>query len=68
MSVASYSILKIAYNYFYHSVFFSFLMFSYKCMSMQMRSFVYSSLGQRAISQLLVGTMLGSPGYMAAEI
>ena len=26
-------------------------------MSMQMRSFVYSSLGQRAISQLLFGTM-----------
>ena len=33
-----------------------------------MRSFVYSSLGQRAISQLLFGTMFGSPGYMAAEI
>ena len=32
-----------------------------------MRSFVYSSLGQRAISQLLFGTMFGSPGYMAAE-
>ena len=29
-----------------------------------MRSFVYSSLGQGAISQLL----FGSPGYMAAEI
>ena len=27
-----------------------------------MRSFVYSSLGQRAISQLLFGTMFGSPG------
>ena len=37
-------------------------------MSMQMRSFVYSSSGQRAISQLLFGTMFGSPGYMAAEI
>ena len=33
-----------------------------------MRSFVYSSLGQRAISQLLFGTMFGSLGYMAAEI
>ena len=32
-----------------------------------MRSFVYSSFGQRAISQLLFGTMVGSPGYMAAE-
>ena len=37
-------------------------MFSYTFMSMQMRSFVYSSLGQRAISQLLFGTMFGSPG------
>ena len=27
-----------------------------------MRSFVYSSLGQRAISQLLFCTMFGSPG------
>ena len=27
-----------------------------------MRSFVYSSLGQRAISQLLFGTMFISPG------
>ena len=43
-------------------------MFSYTFMSMQMRLFVYSSLGQRAISQLLFGTMIGSPGYMAAEI
>ena len=33
-----------------------------------MRSFVYSSLIQRAISQLLFGTMFGSSGYMAAEI
>ena len=33
-----------------------------------MRSFVYSSLGQPAIPQLLFGTMSGSPGYMAAEI
>ena len=32
-------------------------------MSMQMRS-----LGQRAIIQLLFGTMFGSPEYMAAEI
>ena len=43
-------------------------MFSYIFMSMQMRPFVYLSLGQRALSQLLVGTMFGSPGYMAAEI
>ena len=33
-----------------------------------MRSFVYSALGQRAISQLLFGTMFGSPGYTAVEI
>ena len=33
-----------------------------------MRSFVYSSYGQQALSQLLFGTMVGSPGYMAAEI
>ena len=33
-----------------------------------MRSFVYSSLGQLAVSQLLFGTMFGSPGRMAAEI
>ena len=33
-----------------------------------MRSFVNSSLGERATSHLLFGTMFGSPGYMAAEI
>ena len=33
-----------------------------------MRLVVYSSLGERAISQLLFGTMFGSPGYIAAEI
>ena len=33
-----------------------------------MRSFVYSSLGQRAISHLSFSTMFGSPGYMADEI
>ena len=33
-----------------------------------MRSVVYSWLGQRAIYQLLFGTMSGSPGYKAAEI
>ena len=33
-----------------------------------MRSFVYSPLGQRATSQLLFGTMFGSPGYTAAEM
>ena len=43
-------------------------MFTYTFMSMQIRSFVYSSLGQRAVSQLSFGTMFGSPGYMAAEI
>ena len=43
-------------------------MFSYIFMSMQMRSFVYSSSDQQAISQLLFGTIFGSPGYMAAEI
>ena len=69
MSVASYSILKLKpRTNFYVSVFFFILMFSYILMSMQLRSFVYSSLGQRAISQLLFGTMFGSPGYMAAEI
>ena len=35
---------------------------------MPMRSFVYSILDQRAISQLLFGTMFGRPGYKAAEI
>ena len=33
-----------------------------------MRSVVYSSLGQRAVSKLLFGTMFGSPGYIVAEI
>ena len=33
-----------------------------------MRPVVYSSLGQRAISQLLFGNMFGSPGYKAAEL
>ena len=33
-----------------------------------MRSFVYSSLGQRAISQLLFGTMFGSPGLWQLNI
>ena len=33
-----------------------------------MRSFVYSSFGQRALSQLLFDTMFGSPECMAAEI
>ena len=37
-------------------------------MIMQMRSVVYLSFGERAISQLLFGTMFGSPGYIAAEI
>ena len=32
-----------------------------------MRSFVYSSLGERAISQLSFGTMFGSPGYIAVK-
>ena len=45
-----------------------FLVFSYIFMGMQMRSVVNSSLGQRAISHLLFGTMFGSPGYKAAEI
>ena len=34
-------------------------MFSYIFMSMQMRSFLYSVLGQRAISQILFGTRVG---------
>ena len=33
-----------------------------------MRSFVYSSLGQRAISQLLFGTMFGSPGLWQLNV
>ena len=33
-----------------------------------MGSFVYLSLGQRAISQLLFGTMFGSPGHTTVEI
>ena len=69
MPVASYPILKLKpRNNVYFFVFFFFLVFSYIFMSMQKISFVYSSLGQRAISQLLFGTMFGSPGYMAAEI
>ena len=43
-------------------------MFSHIFMSMQMSSFVYSSLGQRLLSKLLFGTMFGSTGYMAAKI
>ena len=43
-------------------------MFSYTFMSMQIRSFEYSSLGQRAISQLLFGTMFGSPGLWQLTI
>ena len=69
MSVASYPILKLKpRTNLYLSVFFFLLMFSYIFTSMQKRSFVYSSLGQRAISQLLFGTMFGSPGYTAAGI
>ena len=55
MSVASYPILKLKPRtifIFLSSSFFS--MFSNIFMSMQMRSFVYSSLGQRAISQLFL--------------
>ena len=33
-----------------------------------MRTFVYSLLGQRAVSQLLFGAMFGGPGYTAAEM
>ena len=33
-----------------------------------MRSVKYSSLGKQAISQLLFGTMFGSPGYITAEM
>ena len=70
MSVASYPILKlkprtISFIFLCSSFF---LMFSYTFKSMQMRSFVYSSLRQRAISQLSFGTMFGSPGYIAADI
>ena len=70
MSVASYPILKLKprTNFYLSVFFFLFNVFLYIFTSMQMRSFVYSSLGQRAISQLLFGTMFGSPGYTAAEI
>ena len=69
MSVASYSILKLKPRTIFLIFLCSFfLMFSYIFMSMQMRSFVYSLLGQRAIFQLLFDTMFGSPGCMAAEI
>ena len=70
MSVASYPILKLKPRtiFLIFLCSFSFLMFSYTFTSMQIRSFVYSSLGQRAISQLSFGTMFVSPGYMAAEI
>ena len=55
MSVASYPMFKLKpRTIFYLSVFFFLfnVFFKYIFMSMQMRSFVYSSLGQRAISQL----------------
>ena len=74
ISVASYPILLSLFSnqslelFFFFLVFFYLLMFSYIFMSIQMRSFVYSSLGQRAISHPLFGTMFGSPGYIAAEI
>ena len=70
MSFASYPFLKLRPGTIFLSfcVFSFFLMFSYTFMSMQIRYFVYSSLNQRAISQLLFGTMFGSPEYMAAEI
>ena len=70
MSVASHPILKLKHRTIFLSfcVLLSFKCFRIICMSMQMRSFVYSSSGQRAISQLLFGTLFGSPGYMAAEI
>ena len=69
MSVASYPILKLKPRTFFFFLCSSFfLMFSYIFTTMQMRSFVYSSLGQRAISQLLFGYMFGSPGYTAVEI
>ena len=69
MSVASYPILKLSLELVFIFLCSSFfLMFSYTLLSRQIRSFVYSSLGQRAISQLSFGTMFGSPGYMATEI
>ena len=69
MLVASYPILKLKPRTLFYPLCSScFLMFSYIFMGMQMRSFVYASLGQRAISQLLYGTMFGSTGYMTVEI
>ena len=53
MSVASYPILKLKPRTIFIFLCSSFfLMFSYIFMSMQMTSFVYSSLGQRAMSEL----------------
>ena len=70
MSVACYPILRLKPRTIFFIFLCSsiFLMFSYIFTSMQTRSFVYSSLGQQVIFQLLFGTMFGSPGYKAAEI
>ena len=63
MSVASYPILKFKPrpNFYLSVFFFLFNVFLY-IHEYAMRSFVYSSMGQRAISELLFGTMFGCPG------
>ena len=60
MSVTSYLILKLKpRTKFYHLCSSFFLMFSYTFMR---------QANEIHRSQLLFGTMVGSPGYMAAEI
>ena len=71
MSVASYPILKlkpraICFIFLCSSFFFNVFLYIHEFANEII--FIHSSLGQRAISQLLFGTMFGSPGYMAAEI
>ena len=67
MSVASFPILKLKprTNFYLSVFFFLFNVFLY-IHEYANEIIVYSSLGQRAISQLSFGTKFGSPGYMAA--
>ena len=64
MSIASYPILKLKpRTKFYHSVFFLFNVFLYIHLTSKC-----DHLYIHHKSQLLFGTMVGSPGYMAAKI
>ena len=64
MSVASYHILKLKpRTKFYHSVFFLFNVLLYIHETSK-----WDHLYIHHRSQLLIGTMVGSPEYMAAEI